>query len=417
MEKKGLDEKEGRQELLDEHAESSENSRIPMDKGWAWMTVLGCFGMHVTVVGGAKSLGVLLVEVQDRFPGVPARQLGLVLGLSTTFMFGLGLVANMLATRFTSRAVVFVGGLLACAGFVMTAFIDRFWMMYLTYSVTCGVGYALSYSPSLVFVGLHFKKRRSLANGLSLAGSGIGSFALPNLMRWMLNVYGWTGCCMVMGAIMLHVCACALLFRPHSSYKPRKAFVEQRENSKIADTLSEKDQETIKLVRSITESDRCESGTCSHESEHGRLKGSKQLQEDMDISENNSESSCRNRVTVNKLERVENKRKNGEDEASRSSSGNSALDVKPVHYQRASHPSGRVFNRSLLSNPVMIIYIAFGFLVNFGYPNIFFMLPADAETSEPDSYVTIKREIAKEDNCCRIDDKRGYLPLVTLKTS
>ena len=73
----------------------------------------------------------------------------------------------------------------------------------------------------MVLVGHHFTRRRALANGISVSGSAVGSFLLPNLMQHLLNQYGLRGALALIGALMLHVCLCAVFFRPLSSYKRR----------------------------------------------------------------------------------------------------------------------------------------------------------------------------------------------------
>ena len=55
-----------------------------------FITLSGCFGIYVLVVGGIKSLGVLMVEIRDRFDDISAKQMGLVQGLTYTLMMGLG---------------------------------------------------------------------------------------------------------------------------------------------------------------------------------------------------------------------------------------------------------------------------------------------------------------------------------------
>ncbi|KAK7486466.1 hypothetical protein BaRGS_00022267 [Batillaria attramentaria] len=182
------------------------------------MVVVGCFGMHVLVVGGVKSFGVLFVELQHMY-GVSAQQLGVVHGLASVLMMALGPVSNALSVRYTCRSVVFAGGLLIGTGFVSSAFVPSFQWLYFTYSSLTGLGAALAYAPSVVMVGHHFTKRRALANGISVSGSAVGSFVLPNLMRHLLNSYGLKGALAIIGAMMFHVCACAVLFRPLSSYK------------------------------------------------------------------------------------------------------------------------------------------------------------------------------------------------------
>lgn len=84
-----------------------------------------------------------------------------------------------------------------------------------------GIGSALAYTPSIVLIGLYFEKRRSLANGLTVAGSGVGNFVFPPLMRLMLDHYGLGGALLVMAGLMLNICVCGALLRPLSSYVPK----------------------------------------------------------------------------------------------------------------------------------------------------------------------------------------------------
>ncbi|KAH9512405.1 hypothetical protein Btru_039435, partial [Bulinus truncatus] len=107
---------------------------IPIDRGWAWVVVAACFGMHVLVVGGIKSFGVLFVELQDKYH-VQAQELGIIQGMAFTLMMALGLPANMLAQRFNSRKVVFMGGILTALGFILTAYMPQFFLLYITYGL------------------------------------------------------------------------------------------------------------------------------------------------------------------------------------------------------------------------------------------------------------------------------------------
>ena len=87
-------------------------------------------------------------------------------------------------------------------------------------SVT-GVGAGLLYTPTMVAVGQHFEKKRGLANGISLAGSGIGSIAIPPAMVYALNTYGLEGTLLIMGGMALNLCVSGMLFRPPSFYMRR----------------------------------------------------------------------------------------------------------------------------------------------------------------------------------------------------
>ena len=80
-----------------------------------------------------------------------------------------------------------------------------------------GVGIGLLYTPSIVVVSQYFEKKRGFANGLSLAGSGIGCIAVPPVMVYCLNTYGL----LIMGGMALNICVVGMLFRPPAFYMRR----------------------------------------------------------------------------------------------------------------------------------------------------------------------------------------------------
>ena len=47
------------------------------------------------------------------------------------------------------------------------------------------------YLPSVVMVGFYFDKRRALATGLAVCGSGIGTFVLAPVVNLLVSEYGW----------------------------------------------------------------------------------------------------------------------------------------------------------------------------------------------------------------------------------
>lgn len=70
-----------------------------------------------------------------------------------------------------------VGLVFECAGFIAASFATRIWHLYLSQGVLIGCGIGFLYIPSLPILSQWFVKRRSLANGVSAAGSGVGGAA------------------------------------------------------------------------------------------------------------------------------------------------------------------------------------------------------------------------------------------------
>lgn len=90
-----------------------------------------------------------------------------------------------------------IGVLIQTAGFVSASFARRVWQLYLSQGLLIGVGLGFIYVPSIAILSQWFSKKRSLVNGISSAGSGIGglifSFAIEAMIRnislaWSLRI-------------------------------------------------------------------------------------------------------------------------------------------------------------------------------------------------------------------------------------
>ena len=70
------------------------------------------------------------------------------------------------------------------------------------------------FAPSLVVVNEYFDKKRSVALGLSSAGSSVGAFVVPHLMEFLFDQFGYSGGLLVLGAITYNGCVSGALYRP-----------------------------------------------------------------------------------------------------------------------------------------------------------------------------------------------------------
>lgn len=85
------------------------------------------------------------------------------------------------------------------AGYIAASFATRVWQLYLSQGVLVGIGMGLLFIPSVQVTSQWFDKKRSLANGITSSGSGIGgvilSFAIGAAIRnigvaWALRIIG-----------------------------------------------------------------------------------------------------------------------------------------------------------------------------------------------------------------------------------
>jgi hypothetical protein len=78
------------------------------------------------------------------------------------------------------------------------------------------------YLPAIVMVGFYFEKRRALATGIAVCGSGIGAFVFAPMCEKLLEYYDWKGATWIISAIVLNGCVLGALYQPLEPEKPKK---------------------------------------------------------------------------------------------------------------------------------------------------------------------------------------------------
>ena len=66
-------------------------------------------------------------------------------------------------------------------------------MLFFTLGLFFGLAVGLVFTPIVVGVGFYFDKRRALATGIAVCGTGAGTFVFAPLTQWMLETYAWRG--------------------------------------------------------------------------------------------------------------------------------------------------------------------------------------------------------------------------------
>ena len=72
----------------------------------------------------------------------------------------------------------------------------------------------MAFIPAIVAVSFYFDKRRPIAIGIAVCGTGIGTFAIAPLASALLLEYSWKGTILIEGAIVLNCITCAMVFWP-----------------------------------------------------------------------------------------------------------------------------------------------------------------------------------------------------------
>ncbi|KAK7891377.1 hypothetical protein WMY93_023340 [Mugilogobius chulae] len=211
-----LGQKKGMRGATDSPPESP--SRGAPDGGYAWIIVLSGFTVFGLTLGVIKSFGVLYVEIHHYFD-TTATTASWVTSIAVATVHVASPLASALSARFGHRLIVMIGGLICSIGVITGSFARNMLELYLTVGFLNGLGYALTWTPTVTMVGLYFDRRRPLANALSSSGECIITFVLMPLSQWLVDSYTWRGAMLIMGGLQLNLCVCGAILRPLKTAK------------------------------------------------------------------------------------------------------------------------------------------------------------------------------------------------------
>lgn len=82
------------------------------------------------------------------------------------------------------------------------------------YGIIGGFAMGATYIPSIIIVALYFDKRRGIATGITMAGSGIGGAIFAKLTAYLLDKFEWRLTSLILSGIMLQCFILGALLRP-----------------------------------------------------------------------------------------------------------------------------------------------------------------------------------------------------------
>ncbi|KXS17274.1 MFS general substrate transporter [Gonapodya prolifera JEL478] len=182
----------------------------------AWVMVAAAFMVQFFSIGQRDMFGVLqrYFVAEQTFPGSSNLQISLIGALSASVLMAFGPTAGFMVGRFGLRTTILLGGVFMCAGEILGSFATELWHAHLSLGVIVGVGFAFSYFPAVSMPSQWFKKRRGLAQGLCVMGSGLGGFALSNWTQRIIDTpgLGWKWALRIDGLAALAVVGMSALF-------------------------------------------------------------------------------------------------------------------------------------------------------------------------------------------------------------
>ena len=97
---------------------------------------------------------------------------------------------TILTRKLGTHLTMLAGLIFLTSGFISASFATRIWHLHICQGVLIGCGIGFLYIPSLPILSQWFVQRRSLANGISAAGSGVGGAGFAWGTEAIIQRYG-----------------------------------------------------------------------------------------------------------------------------------------------------------------------------------------------------------------------------------
>lgn len=182
-----------------------------LDGGLSWFVVLGTFMTQFVVIGIHNVFGLLYLDLLTEFGESKATTAWLA-SISFGLTFMLSPLSSLLCKKYGCRVVTILGGTLVGIGLLLSSFVDSILRMYVTYSLLFGLGSSLCYVSSILVISGYFNKNLVLANGIGLAGSGVGTITLATALNLILSSYYWRDALRILSATSLLILFSGLIY-------------------------------------------------------------------------------------------------------------------------------------------------------------------------------------------------------------
>lgn len=173
----------------------------PPNGGYGWVCTACVSLVNAHTWGLNSSYGVFLAHylTNETFPGATPLEYAFVGSLSFSCALLVSPIATICVRELGTKPTMFAGVMMESASLICASFAHKVWHLFLTQGLLFGFGIGFLFTPSVGIVPQWFSTKRSLANGFSACGSGLGgllySFASGAMIRslglaWAFRILG-----------------------------------------------------------------------------------------------------------------------------------------------------------------------------------------------------------------------------------
>jgi len=110
--------------------------------------------------------------------------------LLSTLTIG-SVLGGKLAVKYSTRRVVFIGGIILSAGFFAASFVTAAfpWLLWLSYGLMGGVGMGFTYSTTIACAQKWYPHKKGLVTGIIVSALGFGGVVFTPIVEWLITTF------------------------------------------------------------------------------------------------------------------------------------------------------------------------------------------------------------------------------------
>ncbi|CAB3410252.1 unnamed protein product [Caenorhabditis bovis] len=183
------------------------------DGGYGWIIVFAAFMSNFVVDGISTAFSEFKKSYKSHF-GASDAATSLIGSLIIGTYLLVGPIVGGLTNKYGARVVVIIGAVLCGTAFLICVAAPNIYVFMILYGVMGGAGFGMIYLPAIVVVGFYFESKRAMATGISVAGSGVGTFVMPIICQYCVNNFGWQHTLWILAGFNFACALFGILYKP-----------------------------------------------------------------------------------------------------------------------------------------------------------------------------------------------------------
>jgi len=214
---------------------------IMTDSKQGLFTVIAAIAIQLTL-GIAYIWSVFQTGIAESIFGGDHAKAALSFSLLIAVLSVGSFVGGKLTERFSTRFVVFIGGIILAVGFFLAGLVTANfpWLMWVTYGIMGGMGMGFSYSTTIACAQKWYPHKKGLVTGITVSAMGFGGVIFAPAVEAAIKAFGGTGvgesgAFMVLSVVFLVVCTAGSVFlkNPPEGYMVDAAKSASKGSSKV----------------------------------------------------------------------------------------------------------------------------------------------------------------------------------------